>query len=525
MISFIAKWIASVERVRQRVQGAMIACALRPKYQEAGAIIVLLAGTLLLGLYNLATYPAPWFDEGWYLHIARNLAIYGQYATLSSEGFRYDDTALAVAPTLYLPIALVFRWVGVGLVQARLIMVAYLLLATVMFYLVARAAGNYVIAVIATYLFLTHMEDDLFTSTIYLGRQVMGEVPALCFFLAGCLLWFRALTVGRARYTTSVGFLFGLAVVTKLQFIFFIVPTLSLFVLLAHVQPLRPVRKPAIEALVSSLVVIAAWYAVLWAVLGSQNLVNLVKGLLVASSPQVRVFSIHTLGESIKFILRSDFLVFGLPAVFYTLWRAVRRGCSELRQLFLGAFILTGWSWYMLASVGWPRYAYPFLAISNVFTAHLFYDLGDFSSRGLHNTRAVAVMLVMLFLPLSQFRLVGRGLLAPSDSGFQEFTAYIRQNVPQGHTIETWEWEVTFVDDVRLYHLPPTSLLNTLIQDVYGGGTYQPTDYDFRQFNPDYIVVGRFARWTGLYPRDFLERGCRRLAAIGEYELFEVIGE
>ena len=505
-------------------------------FWEPLLIALLGLGTLALGLYHLTAYPAPWFDEGWYLHIARNLARFGQYAVLSSEGFRYDDTALAVAPTLYLPIALVFRLAGVGLLQARLVMVLYLLATVVAFYLTARRLYGYPVAAAAAYLFLLQAEDDPFTATLYMGRQAMGEIPALLFFLLGTLAFLKALEPPSRSPQTSrerplplsvlvSGFLFGLAMVTKLQYVFFIPPALLLTALVAHLFLRRPLWRPALLALTAGLLTLAAWYGCLGLLVGRENLAAILRGLSAASSPQVRVFSLHTIAQGGKFLLRSKFLVFGLPALLYGFAQALRRDRRDTPTLFLGAFILTGLGWYVVASIGWPRYTYPFLAVGNIFIAWLLDDLGDgfhLHIRSPRFVRAIAVLLLLLLLPLASFRLVARDILSPPDSGYEAFTRAVWTTVPPGRVIETWEWELTVVDEAHLYHLPPTPLLNNLIARVYFGAPASPGDYPFLAFDPDYIAVGRFARWTGLYPPSVLEMCCRPVVAVGEYELFEV---
>lgn len=509
----------------------------KDKGWEAALVVLLGLGTLALGLYHLAAYPAPWFDEGWYLHIARNLARYSQYAVLSSEGFRYDDTALAVAPTLYLPIALVFRLAGVGLLQARLVMVFYLLATVAALYLTARRLYGYPVAAAAAYLFLLQAEDDSFTATLYLGRQVMGEVPALLFFLLGTLAFLKVLrapipspgAAGRRRpplSATVAGLLFGLSMATKLQYVFFIPPALLLTALVAHLGLRRPLWRPTLLALGVGLVTLAAWYGCLGVLVGPENLAAILRGLSAASSPQVRVFSLSTIVQGAKFLLRSKFLVFGLPALLYGLALALRRDRRDVSTLFLGAFILTGLGWYVVASIGWPRYTYPFLAVGNLFIARFLYDWGDGFRLRLHSPhfiRALAVLLLLIFLPLASFRTVARDILSPPDSGYEAFTRAIQTTVPPGKVIETWEWELTVVDDARSYHLPPTPLLNGLIARVYFGAPASPDDYPFLAFDPDYVAVGRFARWTGLYAPSTLEMCCRRVVAVGEYELFEVV--
>src|SRR5690348_18477110 len=93
------------------------------------AYAVGIAGFLWLALYNLGYSPVPWFDEGEHLRVPKTLVQYGQYAVWSADGFRYFGPTIGVGPTVLLPIALVFKLFGIGLVQARLVMVAYLMVA------------------------------------------------------------------------------------------------------------------------------------------------------------------------------------------------------------------------------------------------------------------------------------------------------------------------------------------------------------------------------------------------------------
>jgi hypothetical protein len=46
--------------------------------------------------------------------------------------------------------------------------------------------------------------------------------------------------------------------------------------------------------------------------------------------------------------------------------------------------------------------------------------------------------------------------------------------------------------------------------------------YDIQRHAPDYVVVGSFAKWTGLYPLDFLEQECTLVTSVGEYDLYRV---
>jgi hypothetical protein len=67
--------------------------------------------------HNLTRYPAPWFDEGSHLHVPKTLAQYGEYADISSDGFRYYGPTIGVGPTVMLPIAAAFKIFGIGAVR------------------------------------------------------------------------------------------------------------------------------------------------------------------------------------------------------------------------------------------------------------------------------------------------------------------------------------------------------------------------------------------------------------------------
>lgn len=96
---------------------------------ERVAALVLIGTIVLLAFVNLPYAPRTWFDEGSHLHVPETLIRHGVYADISSEGFRYFGPTIGVGPTVMIPIALVFRLVGIDLLAARLVIVVYLLVA------------------------------------------------------------------------------------------------------------------------------------------------------------------------------------------------------------------------------------------------------------------------------------------------------------------------------------------------------------------------------------------------------------
>ena len=110
----------------------------------AGLAVVVLCATV-----NLTRWPVPWFDEGIHLHVPKALVKFGAYADYSSEGLRHFGPTLAVGPTVMLPIAAAFTTLGIGLLQARLIMAAYFVAFMAAFYLLGKRLGGRVAGLVA----------------------------------------------------------------------------------------------------------------------------------------------------------------------------------------------------------------------------------------------------------------------------------------------------------------------------------------------------------------------------------------
>jgi hypothetical protein len=174
-----------------------------------------------------------------------------------------------------------------------------------------------------------------------------------------------------------------------------------------------------------------------------------------------------------------------------------------------------------LASVGWTRYAYPALAVSFILAAKLLYDLvGGF---GFSSLRRAGVTLILMSSLLTLGPVI-KGMVGGQDVGAQQMAAYLDANVAPGAVIETWEWEVVFLANNPRFHLPPTERVNDEIARVFLDALPSSEPYDFQQYQPAYLLVGPFAKWTGPYDAfltDAQRRGAR-VASFGEYDLYDL---
>ena len=89
--------------------------------------------------------------------------------------------------------------------------------------------------------------------------------------------------------------------------------------------------------------------------------------------------------------------------------------------------------------------------------------------------------------------------------------------------IESYEYELDILTN-HTYHHPPEPLVTLATKYVYAGEPYPAEFYDFQAFRPAYIIIGPFAKWTGIYPSKFLREKCTLLVSAGEYDLYRVEG-
>lgn len=481
---------------------------------------------LFLALYNLTDYPTTWFDEGSHLHVPKTLVRFGVYADYSSEGFRYYGPTVGVGPTVMLPIAAVFRLFGIGLLQARLVMVLYLLVTVYVFYRLACELGGRQLAWVATALLITSRGVSL----LEYGRQVLGEVPGLFFMVAGLALWFAAWEKADWRRLGLVGLLLGLAMVTKNQYLLVLAPMLGL-AWLANLVYYRtvPHRVFIIPGLVS-IACFALWQVYMILYLGPATASENLTMLREQTAGAALVFSPELMKESIKYLVSLDvYLGMLLPVLVYGFVISLPRQREGQRWGTLFILIIVNLAWYVVASIGWPRYAFPGLAIASLFVASFFHRLTEGFQMGgvalwqalklrqsdLHKHALRWAILVWLAIMITRPLLyIMQQVVSPPVNAPAAMAAYLDKYVPHEALIETFEPEMGFLTDHN-YHFAPTVALQQAVRHVWLDGPPPAESYDFVQKeHPDYVLVGPFAHWINLYPADSLAAHYRLVTSI-----------
>jgi hypothetical protein len=491
-----------------------------------GAVVVFLA------FYNLTDYPTTWFDEGSHLHVPKTLVRFGTYADYSSEGFRYYGPTVGVGPTVMLPIAAAFQIFGIGLLQARLVMVLYFLAAIYAFYRLAHVLGGDRLAWVATALLVASRGVGL----VEYGREVLGEVPAFFFVVVGLAVWFAAWEKASWPRLVAVGLLLGLATVTKNQFLLVLAPTLGIAWLLNLIYyRTTPQRVFVVPGLVAG-TLFALWQVYTVMYLGPSTASANWAALRTATAGAALVFSPELmkrgLGELMSFKVYLGWL---LPILLYAFVLVLPRRREDQQWGLLFVLIAVNLAWYVIASISWLRYAFLGLAVASLFVARFFSALtdgfqvqaasmwqalrGGESAWPKHALRLImlAWLAVMIALPLAQ---TAWNIISPDFNAPSAMATYLNQYVSRDALIETWEPEMGFLTDHN-YHFPPPLLLNDAVGYIWLGKPSPSQQYSFVQDQaPDYVLVGAFAQWVKLYPDDILSAQYKLMKTIGGYELY-----
>ncbi|MDI6854236.1 MAG: glycosyltransferase family 39 protein [Deltaproteobacteria bacterium] len=489
-------------------------------YTRLAAWLFLGAVLLAACFYNLHNYPTLWWDEAIFSETAANLSQSGRYAMTvqSPDQFSDLDFRISVGPAVILPVALAYRLLGVGLLPGRLIAAAYLLLAFAALYLAARRLWGSTTGALAVLLAL------LGTDVLYWGRSVMGDVPALSFFLLG--LWFllQSLDSGPDRHLFLGGLCLGLAFTAKEFYGAAFLPPLLVLAGRTWRNPKRLIRQGALFCLGISLP-LAAYLLLKVAILGS---LSAAVGHFLDQKVLLRYefFTPLTLGriypESFAYLLGHPLFWLGLSGCVWC-WR--RAGPSPGLTLWLANFLL--WSLIYLTAVYWHRFALPALFLACAPGAYLLVRLYRRLSAQLISRLAQGLAgftlggFLFLSYPFAGLDILGT-ILTCKTSPAENIKAYLKTHVPPQCLIETPEYELAFLDDNHRFHLMPAFYFVESDENRTVLLNPRPRRYDFEENSADYLVLGSFGKsvFQEVYPPGQVAKNWRKLAQVDFYDIY-----
>jgi 4-amino-4-deoxy-L-arabinose transferase-like glycosyltransferase len=530
-------WLVHLSSITRRI---------RPDRVIAILFILILP---VLVFYNLEINPRPWHDEGAALLLARTLAEDGIYAMRNSDGYQTFGPVQSVGPTVILPVALAYKLFGVGLLQGRVVIAIYTLATLLLFYLVGQRMFDRWTAFLGLFFLLGAPAVRIF---IY-GREVLGEVPGLAFFLAGFLALERGLSRSRLRWTGVAGLFFGAAILTKSQYLIMVPATLSLVAILDILYYRQGAWKSLVLVAGLALACAVAWQ--IWQItyygleMYQQNFIKL--GQLVAVTTGFRFSSAV---DGIRVILGTysgHFYIFwGFPALGYLMVISINRNLSSMLLSFLYIFTLCWLVYYIFWIIPWHHYALPAMVLVALFISSLYTRLAKiaiadlkyvFASKSIfpapHSTVFLSIGTLIGLLSLGLWMSFNLQQYISSDvldkvgdqpvdlrnpsqqlEGPLEIKGFLEEAIREGEIIETWERELGILTNLT-YHYPDQSMLVYSHAARYRGGSinYSLGESYFAQIQPAYVVVGWYARYTFIYDLDYLNTNGKLIQSIGEH--------
>lgn len=331
---------------------------------------IIVAGLITLGIFltffQFTNTPKVWVDEGVFTEVSRNFAEHGVLGIQTSPGsfFTTEGFVLSTSYPVIFPVALSLKLFGVGLWQARLPMVLYILLFFILSFLLVRKRYGFYPAVFSTLFLLSF-------SPIYgNGRPVQGEVPGLFFLVLGVyfLLYLEESGFVNKKWAIWAGLALGLASSTKALYLTFITVAIILFIIFWY----KKIDNKKIFLYFSAgyLAPIILWFFIHFGF--SVSFFEIVKSYLYfAGSHGTGLSVFDTVVKNIlRFFTESTPVLFGvtLGVVFISLIIKYKKNKKDFvsgTELFLLFFIILNLIGY-LKGVGWYRYFFPANALAYI---------------------------------------------------------------------------------------------------------------------------------------------------------------
>lgn len=511
--------------------------AAAPLVRSAAAVhgFVALALALVVfgtGVFHMESFPPFWFDEGWTTCTARMWVEQGHYGCLL-KGEAAPPVLAAHFPVVA-SIAASFQLFGVGIWQARMVGLLYTYGAfLLLYYLAVRLYGRQVALATLVLVIVFPLKWQL--HPLYVGRQVLGEMPMLFFLLAGYACFLHVERHG--SWLAAAVACWSLAWMTKSQAAPFLAGSFALTLLLvARRGEWRPMRWLAL-GLVGSW---AGYRGLLWVkdlVLAGRTIphpptTGLTQTIAVVFGLNYRMGAIQA-----TLIAWPEYML-ALALALRGLWsrRSVLEPLTPARMTHaLMVLLATGWLlWFALLSAGAWRYALPGLFVAAPCTAAFFagltkgFDLryvrntiaGAFQTRrlspdGRRVLAALALLVLMVGVAVNErYALRAR----EDDQDLMTVTAFLHANTPPSALIETYDSELFLFLERPYTYAPPQALVEAM---RHLQNPEVPLTYDPLEANPDYVVVGDYGRLFGFYKPLIDSHRLRLIRTLGRYEVYQ----
>ncbi len=495
------------------------------------AELLVLFAFFALALLKLNAQPIFW-DEGWTLTVARTWVERGHYGMLRDG--EPAPPGLSASFPVVAPVALSFRFLGVGLWQGRLPGLIFTVAAFALLYYLAAQIYNRTIAK-GTLAVLLVMAPHAQLNPIVVGQLVLGEMPMLFFLLAGYVALLNALR--RPIWWLAVPLCWAMALATKAQPL----PFWSLSIIVALGSLLVGGRRRS-----------ALWLAVsaALAILGYRWIVEIpllaLRDHTLPSPPLNGLLEVTALvpdatARAVALAVALPFAFLPILGIAYALYHyfaaprvAIETNAAAVRLSFL-ALVASWYAWYVVLSIGFARYLFPAVFLGSVFAAKWLYDAtGGFdlavtvrrASALILRLRAdrqnlgawLAILAIATAAPLGLLTVYNIEIKG-TDASALEVADFLNTQTPDGARIESYDSEIFFALN-RRYHYPPDQIDVAVIRRSMLQPDL-PIEYDPLVSDPDYLVRGPLPGGWYIYSSAIAAGHFRKLRDFGDYEIYE----
>ncbi len=359
---------------------------------------------VFLTLFNFNTTPKVWVDEGVFTEVSRNFEKHGVLGiqTEPSVFYKTDGFVLSTSYPVIFPIALSFKIFDVGLLQARIPMLIYILLFLfVSFLFVNKKYGHYP-AVFSVLLLLT------FSPLYGNGRPVQGEVPGLFFLILGAYLLTlleESVFVSR-KWAVLAGLALGFSSATKAIYLTFV----SLALIIGCILWWKKVenKKSFVFLWLGYLAPVFLWFYIHFPT--PVSVVEIIKSYLYFAGNHGSEFStIETIYHNfLRFFTEATpilfLLVFTVSILYFFIKSLKEKSLSvSMPEFVLLLFIILNLVGY-LKGTGWYRYFFPANAVAYLFFPVAVISFSNFFEN--KNLKRLLYLVPVILLIIQSYHLI-----------------------------------------------------------------------------------------------------------------------
>jgi len=340
-------------------------------------------------LNKLTESPPTWFDEGIYLQAAINDSLHGAQELQLAPG-TFSSTAYVTGGFPFLkPISWVFSLFGIGLLQARLVMVFFIFGCCATYFLLMRRLFDWRVALASLALLVT------FPPLYGQGKNALGEVPGLfylgIFFLS--LVELEKCDFEGPWWYLLGGLAAGLTVSTKP--IFFLLGGAILIGALLKRKTITWHWHEIIVATLAFIVPFSYWF--LHQFFGTDSVSTVLS--YYANPYSIPDLNKEMFVNALRFFHESSPMYFLLLMAFWcsaVALRMYKRSRISVTEIVAFAFAILVWLAY-LRTAGWYRYFFPAEVVALVFVPNALYVLsGYFKSRNIRDMLPLVIIALLL---------------------------------------------------------------------------------------------------------------------------------